>query len=134
MIVGGILASVGLFFQFAPKAPVVVYAPVEVTGSSLTLGENAPGQVVNVSAEVKRPGFVTVHQAIGEAPGPIIGTSELLEVGGHAALVIHTDEPLQPPAEYFVLLFVDDGDGVYEPGVDLPVMSNGQVIKQKLSL
>jgi hypothetical protein len=31
-------------------------------------------------------------------------------------------------------MFVDDGDSVYEAGIDLPVMSEGQVVKQKLEL
>ena len=144
VIVGAILAGIGLFFAFAPKAPEVAYAPVEVTGSSVAVttpsatdsseGVAGGGTEVRLSAEIKRPGFVTIHQAIGEAPGPVVGQSALLSPGNHADLIIKTTEPMLSQGGYFALLFVDDGDGVSESGVDLPVMSNGQVIKVKLSL
>lgn len=133
LIVVMILAGIGLFLSLAPEVPKVVYGPVEVTGSSITVDQSSE-RSVTVAAELKRAGFVTLHQAIGEAPGPIVGQSPLLAPGSYAELKIDTLEPLSPTGEYFVLLFVDDGDGVYEPGVDLPVMSDGKVIKQKFSL
>lgn len=134
VIVVTILIGIGLFFAYAPKAPVIVYAPVEVTGSSVVIGAETNERSVQVSAEIKQPGFVTVHEAIGEAPGPVIGQSPLLTVGSHSNLIVDTTVGLQPTYDYFVLLFVDDGDGVYESGIDLPVMSDGQVIKQKVTL
>lgn len=134
-IVITLLVGIGIFFAYAPKAPRDGYVPVEVTGSSVSVvATPEEGRAVQVSAEIKKPGFVTIHEAIGDAPGPIIGHSPLLTVGSHSNLTIETTEPLFPPYEYFVLLFVDDGDSVYEAGIDLPVMSEGQVIKQKLSL
>ncbi|HRH32064.1 MAG TPA: hypothetical protein PLK06_01940 [bacterium] len=130
-----LLVGIGAFIAFAPKTEVRVYAPVEVTGSAVVLGEVVVDATsVPVTAEVKQAGFVTVHRAIGEAPGPLIGQSPLLSVGTHADLLVPTTEPISPPGEYFVLLFADDGDGVYESGVDLPVMSDGKVIKEKISL
>lgn len=134
-IVIALLVGIGAFIAFAPKTEVRVYAPVEVTGSAVTLGEvMADATTVPVTAEIKQEGFVTVHRAIGEAPGPLIGRSPLLSIGSHPDLLVPTTEPISPPGEFFVLLFVDDGDGIYEPGVDLPVMSNGTVIKEKISL
>lgn len=130
-----LLCGIAAFIALAPRAEVQVYAPVEVTGSSLVVSEQQTGEnTVKVSAELKRAGFIAVHQAMGEAPGPIVGQSPLLSVGNYADLVVATTEMLRPTEDYFVLLFVDDGDGVYELGVDLPVMSEGKVIKQKLSL
>jgi len=135
IIVVTILVSIAAFLVFAPKAPKVTYTPVEITGSSVVLSDTqAVGRSVLVSVEVKQRGFVTIHQAIGDAPGPVIGQSPLLDPGSYAELSVEATEILQPPGQYFILLFVDDGDGVYEAGVDLPVMSEGQVIKQKLSL
>ena len=132
-IVITILVGIGLFFAYAPKAPVVVYSPVEITGSSVTVNPETTERSIQVSAEIKQPGFVTVHEAIGEAPGPVIGQTPLLTVGSHPNLTIETTG-LEPLYDYFILLFVDDGDGIYEAGIDLPVMSDGQVIKQKVSL
>lgn len=142
LIVVMILAGIGLFLSLAPEVPKVVYGPVEVTGSSIVVEATTPsgsplaggGREVRVAAELKRAGFVTLHQAIGEAPGPIVGQSLLLAPGSYPELVVSTTEPLSPTGEYFVMLFVDDGDGVYESGIDLPVMSDGKVIKQKFSL
>lgn len=134
VIVGAVLVSIAVFLGLAPKAPVFVYAPIEVTGSSvfevMRIGEVS----VQVSAAIKQAGFVTLHQAIGDAPGPIIGQSLLLQPGDYTSLVLEATQPLTPDNDYYVLVFADDGDGVYEAGVDLPVMSDGQVIKQKLPL
>ena len=129
-----ILVGIGLFFAYAPEAKPDVYAPVEVTGSSVTVGAQTGEQSVRVTAEVKQPSFITVHQALGEAPGPVIGVSGLLAPGSYAPLSIALPVPIVPTNDYFILMFLDDGDGVFEAGVDLPIMSDGQVIKVKLSL
>ncbi len=131
-----LLAGLGLFFAYAPKTSTNqnTFLPVEITGSSVTVGTQAGEQALRVSAEIVQPGFVTVHQALGQAPGPVVGQSPLLSVGRHLNLVVTTTELLLPGSQYFVLLFVDDGDGIYQAGVDLPVMSDGQVIKQTFSL
>jgi hypothetical protein len=132
--VGVILAGIGLFFALAPEAEEIIYAPVEITGSSLGGQAVAGKSKVIATAELKQAGFVTVHEAMGDAPGPLIGQSPLLAAGSYEGIEVETTGPLSPPQEYFILLFVDDGDSVYEPRIDLPVMSDGQVVKQKLSL
>ena len=134
IIVVAILAGGAGFLALAPKVPKVVYAPVEVTGSAVTVDGELGERSVTMSAELKRDGFVTIHQAIGEAPGPVIGQSGLLAAGSYSGLMIEATEPLLSSSGYFILLFVDDGDGVYESGIDLPVMSDGKVIKVKISL
>jgi hypothetical protein len=134
-IVVVLLVGIALFFAYAPKAPPAdIYAPVELTGSSITLGGKTGEQAITLSAEVKEPGFVSVHQAFGEAPGPVVGHSPLLTAGTHTDFTVETTEPLFPPNEYFLLLIKDDGDGIYEAGIDLPVMSGGEVVKQRLTL
>ncbi len=129
-----IILLVGAFFAFAPQAPEITYKPVEVTGSDLVVIAPAKDQkdFVKVSATLVKPGFVVIHQAIGEAPGPIISSSPYLKAGTYIDYQIPTT--LSAENDYFALLFADDGDGVYEAGVDLPVMSNGAVIKRGFSL
>ena len=134
VIVVAMLVGIALFFVLAKQAPKVIYAPTEIAGSEVTVGELASANSVKITAEIKQAGFVAIHQAIGEAPGPIVGQSELLAAGSYVDFVIEATESLEPPAEHFILLFVDDGDGVFESGIDLPVMSDGQVIKRKLNL
>ncbi|MFZ2681859.1 MAG: hypothetical protein WAZ14_02080 [Patescibacteria group bacterium] len=131
--VGVILMGIGLFLWFAPRVDQLVYAPVEITGSALT-GQVTPEEnAVTVTAEIKQPGFVVLHEALGEAPGPIAGQTPLLAPGSYTNFLLVPTMPMGPQ-DYFLLLFVDDGDGVYEPMVDLPVMTAGQVLKYKLSL
>lgn len=134
IIVAVLLIGIGLFLALAPEATKVVYAPVEITGSAITHVTGIAPESVDVTVDIKQPGFIGVHQAIGDAPGPIIGQSALLAIGSNLYVTIRTIEPIQPTGEYFALMFVDDGDGVFEAGIDLPVMSNGQVVKLKFSL
>lgn len=134
VIVMLLLLGLGAFFVYAPQAPQEIYAPVEITGSSLSTGTVVDEHTVQVSAELKQPGFVTVHQAVGAAPGPLVGQTDLLAPGSYPELHVPTTAALQPPGEYLLLLFVDNGNHVFEPGIDLPVMSDGQVVKQPVNL
>jgi len=134
VIVLGIIILVGAFFLFAPKAPEVSYKPVEATGSDLVVLAPAKDQTdfVRVSATIIKPGFIVIHKAIGEAPGPVVSSSSYLTAGTYIDYEVQTT--LSGEDNYFALLFADDGDGVYEAGVDLPVMSNGVVIKRAFAL
>lgn len=134
VIVGGVIIALGLFFAFAKDASRITYKPVEITGSSiLALPPKSPEKVL-VGTEVKQNGFVTVHMSHGGAPGPIVGVSHLLTPGSYPNLEIVLDEPINDIDSYIVLLMVDDGDGVYEAGIDLPVMSEGTIVKQTIPL
>ncbi len=123
LMLGGLAA----FFMFAPDAPEVSFAPLEVSGSSLTI-EEAQGSMVQIDASIQKEGFITIHEAMGVAPGKIIGVSDLLKPDAYTNYVV-SSEHLESGVNYFALLIVDDGDGVYEPGIDRPVMVNGEVVK-----
>jgi hypothetical protein len=127
ILILGMLGVVALF-AFAPRTLEVVFAPVEVEGSALVLVEVEKTDVV-VDVAMGVPGFVTLHQLIGDAPGPLAATSELLDEGIHSALVLPVVGGLEAGVDYVFLMAADDGDGVYEPGVDRPVMVDGQVIR-----
>ena len=131
VILLAIIAIIAAFFIFAPNASELSYKPVEVTGSQLTVAEPDLGHLgeITVDATVKTPGFITFHEAIGQAPGPVVGTSAYLETGQYQGLVIKLQQPLEPDNQFFALLFKDGGNKVFDLGVDLPVMSNGAVIK-----
>ena len=126
-----VIAVVAAFFLFAPNAPVISYRPIEETGSALSVAD-PDGQhlgEIHVDAVLKTPGFITFHEAIGQAPGGVVGSSPYLEPGEYKDLVITLTTPLEPVNQYFALMFKDDGNKVYDPGIDLPVMSEGKVIK-----
>jgi hypothetical protein len=134
VIIVGLIIGIAAFFVFASQAPVRIYAPVEIPGSTLSVSQPTNESAVMIAATLKQAGFVTVHQAIGEAPGPLIGQSDLLPPGTYTDITLNMLGALSADNDFYFLVFVDDGNGVYDPGIDLPVMSDGQVIKQKLSL
>ena len=126
-----IILIVAVFFIFAPNAQEISYRPVEETGSSLSIVDPDLEHLgeVHADAVIKTPSFITFHQAIGQAPGGVVGQSQLLQPGEYKDLVIIPARPLEADNQYFALMFKDDGDKIYEPGVDLPIMSNDVVIK-----
>jgi hypothetical protein len=131
VILAVVIVAVGLFFFLAPKAPQIVYRPVEETGSSLAVQEPSADNLhtIHVDAVLKVPGFITFHEAMGEAPGALVGTSAYLPAGEYKDFVIELMPGLEPDQQFMSLLFADDGNGRYEAGIDLPVMSEGVVIK-----
>ncbi|MFA5946262.1 MAG: hypothetical protein WC802_05150 [Patescibacteria group bacterium] len=132
IILAVIIVVVAVFFFFAPSAGPVAYGPVEATGSALavdSITDKEKLSEVHVNASLKVPGFIVFHEAIGQAPGPIVGQSEYLQAGDYHDLVIHLATPLQANDQFFGLIFKDDGNQAYDPGIDLPVMSNGISIK-----
>lgn len=132
IILFSVLAVFALFFLFAPKAPEVTYKPVELDGSSLEVIPNMERlNEVKVNATLVKGGFVVIHEALGvTAPGPVVGPSDYLEPGTYSEMRITLPRDLEEDQDYFALLFVDDGDEVYEPGIDLPVKSYGEVMKK----
>ena len=128
IIVLGMLSGVAALFVFAPQRAEVSFAPVEVSGSALVFIEAHDSGVV-VDAVLGKPGFVTVHELVGKAPGAIVGVSDFLDVGIYQALFVFTSDNMRLSGDYVMLMVADDGDGVYEPGVDRPVMVNGEVIR-----
>lgn len=122
---------VAAFFVFAPNTPEISYRPVEATGSSLSVVDPDADHLseIQIDAVIKTPGFITFHQAIGQAPGEVVGKSDYLEPGEYKNLIIKLAQPLEIDNQYFALMFKDDGDKVYRAGVDLPVMNDGAVIK-----
>ncbi len=131
VIVGAVIVIIAAFFFFAPTASPIAYQPVEETGSALSVAAPTSKTLsdITVDATLKVPGFITFNEAIGQAPGQTVGQSQFLQAGDYHGLVIHLSVPLEMNNQYFGLLFKDDGNKTYDPGVDLPVMSNGQPIK-----
>lgn len=134
-IVLAVIIIIAVFFLLAPSAPQVSYRPVEEMGSALTVVEPDIKHLgeIHVDAVLKVPGFITFHEAVGDAPGGLVGTSEYLQPGEYKDLVIKLARPLEADNQYFALMFKDGGNKKYDLGVDLPVMSDGTVIKVHIS-
>ncbi|MEK9157538.1 MAG: hypothetical protein AAB448_05430 [Patescibacteria group bacterium] len=128
-----VLGGVAALFAFAPERLEVAFQPIEVEGSALVLIEAGELGVV-VDAVLGKPGFITLHDTIGDAPSTILASSDLLDEGIHSAITLAVSGGLDPLLNYVMLMVADDGDGVYEPGVDRPVMVNGEVIRVPVEL
>lgn len=127
------LGAMAALFAFAPERSEVAFTPIEVEGGALVLIEaGEPGVVVD--AVLGKPGFITLHDTIGDAPSTILVASDLLDEGIHSAITLAVPGGLDPLLNYVMLMVADDGDGVYEPGVDRPVMVNGEVIRVPVEL
>ncbi|RMD52303.1 hypothetical protein D6827_00265 [Candidatus Parcubacteria bacterium] len=123
-----VILIVALIVFWAPeKGP--AYAPVDVGGGSISVTDQPASDSVVLNAELAAPGFITVHSAIGDAPGPIIGVSDYLPVGKYDNLQIPLSESLRPNFRYITLLHADNGDQVFVIDDDLPVMVDGAVVR-----
>ena len=132
-IIGGALLliaiiAIGLFFVFAKSAPELAYGPVEITGSAITASAKVNGEI-DVTATLMQPGFVTIHQSIGSAPGPIIGESGYLMAGVDVDTTIILSELMTPGLTYIALLHVDNGDETFVVIDDMPVTSEGKSVR-----
>lgn len=123
-----ILGGLALLFVFAPRNPEVAFAPIEVPGSSVTLVA-VDATSVTVDAVLGKSGFLTLHQLIGGAPGPIVATSDYLAAGTHAGYQLSVPRGLDLQMDYMMLMMADGGNATYDAGVDLPVMVDGEVIR-----
>lgn len=120
----------GALFAFAPQTP--VYAPVELTGSTMTATSTADYRV-DAWVTLKQPGFVTIHESIGGAPGPVVATSMYLETTSVVSSIA-VDPALNVGAPYVALLHVDNGDGEFVMEEDMPVMSDGVVVRSDFTV
>jgi hypothetical protein len=99
--------------------------PVAAGKNSVSVDDQAVGNSVMVSSVImEKKGFVVIHEKDNESLGKIIGSSALFEAGESNNVSISLREPLQGGKKYLAVLDIDNGDGVFRPGVDHPVMSN----------
>lgn len=107
----------------------------EVTGrAALTVEEIDPGDKVEVSvAELLQPGFIVVHQDQNRELGEVLGTSSLYSAGVYKDVQVGVSHPLTDSQVIHVVLYSDDGDGVFtssdspvsdENGLNIEVLKN----------
>ncbi len=123
-----IVLSIGAFLFFAPEKS-LPYAPVNAGGGSITVQDQTAGDIVQLSSDLAAPGFITIHEAMGEAPGRILGISDYLETGSYGGVNIFLTEPMIPGLTYITLLHADDGDQIFDVDYDMPVVVNGEVVR-----
>lgn len=122
------LVAIGAFFLFAPNGPELSYGPVELLGSKIT-ATVANGAEVDTTATLIKPGYITVHESIGEAPGPVIGVSGYIEVGEDVSVKVMLSQPMTAGLTYIALLHVDNGDEHFVITDDMPVTNGGESVR-----
>lgn len=132
-IIGGVflliaILGMGVFLFFAQQSPQISYGPVEIVGSVIAAVPTSSLEVT-VSGTIVRSGFITIHQAMGTAPGDIVGASSLLPAGTLADTVIHLTKPMVYAGPYVALLHVDNGDGMFVVKDDMPVTNGGATVR-----
>lgn len=123
-----LILGLGIFFMYSPKAPELAYAPVDVGGGSIIVEDQNQLDFVEFEVELAKPGFVTIHKTMSDAPTEIIATTDYLELGTHEIKIYVTEEML-PGYKYAALLHVDNGNKVFDAQLDFPVLTNGEVVR-----
>ncbi len=122
------ILGLGAFFLFAENGSELAYGPVEIPGSTIAATASGDGEVEAIVTLIE-PGFVTIHQSIGGAPGPILGTSGYLETGADVGVTLMLSELMEAGTTYVALLHVDDGDERFAASEDMPVTSGGTSVR-----
>lgn len=126
-----LVVGLGSFFLYAPQTPPsnIANGPVDVGGGAMIIEEQTALNVVHVAATLTAPGFITIHESFGGAPGTIIGTSAYLPAGDYPDIRI--EATMLPSYQYIGLLHADNGDSVFVVEDDMPVKTNDEVVKVK---
>lgn len=122
------LGVIGAIVFVAPEAPELNYGAVEVAGTVFAEYSETSDGVITVKGEMGAPGYVTVHTSIGGAPGPVIGQSGYLEQGPFMTSMV-VQQSVAAGETYVVLAYKDDGDATLAIGADMPIASNGKVVR-----
>lgn len=128
-----ILACIGAFFMFSKDAD-PEYGPVELQGSSMIVADQSSVSEIYIDVEVVEPGFVTIHESMGDAPTNMVASSGLITAGHYDRSLIIPSVPLLDGATYIAILHMDDGDGVLDIQKDKPISVDGQVVRQSFKV
>lgn len=105
---------------------------------SVTVSTQAPGRSVTVdSATLTANGFIAIHEDKAGKPGPVIGNSDLLTAGTHAATTVKLTRSAKKGETLYAMLHTDvNGNGVYEfPGPDVPTTdATGAVVSPAFTI
>lgn len=121
------LAIVGLFFAFAKDAE-PSFGPEEIESGSIQVEDQYELDQVALHVETSEPGFVTIHESMGEAPGQTIGVSDYLEPGAHDITIPLTVD-MTLGLTYITILHVDDGNKIFNLREDMAAMVDDEVIR-----
>ena len=99
-------------------------AGLAIGANVIYVAEQAPSRTLSVAlVRLEKPGFVAVHEDDAGAVGGILGASGLLPAGETNNLESIPLSRLTRDGEtLYVMLHLDDGDGVFDAVKDKPVL------------
>lgn len=92
--------------------------------SAIYVAGQIPSKFIWVAiVRLEKPGFVVIHEDVGGVPGKILGSSVLLGVGETSNVdPINISRQTEDDETLFAMLHFDNGDGVFNPADDKPVL------------
>ncbi|MBI2068534.1 MAG: hypothetical protein HYT67_00270 [Candidatus Yanofskybacteria bacterium] len=99
-------------------------AGLVVRENAIYVAEQPPSNIVSVAiVRLGKPGFVVIHEDVNEAPGRILGVSDLIAPGETKdSLPITLSRSTLDGETIYAMLHFDDGDGVFDAAKDNPVI------------
>lgn len=95
-----------------------------IGANMIYVAEQAPSRTLSVAVvRLEKPGFVVVHEDVAGAVGGILGASAVLPEGETNNLeLIPLSRLTQDGETLYVMLHLDDGDGVFDAVKDKPAI------------
>lgn len=101
-------------------ASVNTNAAAPVVQNSIVVKDQKPGDEALIDdVSIAKKGYVVVHEEDNGKAGKIIGSSELLNAGETRQVVIKMK--VHPGLSHAAMLHADNGDGVFDAKLDLPI-------------
>lgn len=94
-----------------------------INKNAIYVAEQAPGQIIVVSVVLlEQPSFVVIHEDVSDAPGKILGASNLLPSGETKSASVALSRETKNDETVYAMLHLDNGDGKFNAAGDKPVI------------
>ena len=91
--------------------------------NAIYVAEQPPSNSVSIEiVRLEAPGFAVVHENANEAPGGILGISNLIMAGETKNLQVPLSRSTINEETIYAMLHFDNGDGVFDAIKDKPVL------------
>lgn len=122
-VIAAVFAGVTLFRNSTKE----FHSPGDSSGliigkNAIYVSDQAPSQTLSVAVvRLEKPGFAAVHEDASGVPGDIVGISGILPAGETKNVpLISLSRMTQDGETLYVMLHLDDGDGVFDALNDKP--------------
>ncbi len=132
-----IIAGFLLFNSFLKENVIEEVQEELITGGEATLPlivpEQAGGSEIFIeSAVLPNAGYVVIHREKDGKLGEIIGVSEFLSAGIKGNFLMSIDEEVVEGDTLFAMIHTDDGDGIFDGSLDVPLVEDkGDIVLVK---